>query len=437
MRLKIIFASFLVLLILALSTLLVWLVTQIFSQLTPSMRAELDWKTQRGATDLAQAAELGLALGDADVVDKALAAYKATPDVTAIVAVDANDKVITTHNRPPEPIAQIFARPPETVFVTRRYLSAWAPSLIEGKAVGKVALFVSTARLEAGEKLRTRLLGAAGIGALAALGISLFFVGFMVTPLIRLSQTSLRRTRDLEIARRIQTSILPRRIEAERLQIAAVMIPAEDVGGDYYDVVPFAGGCWLGVGDVAGHGLQAGLIMLMVQSAVAALTRNDAQASPTDVLDVVNRVLYDNIRNRMETDEHVTFSLMRYESSGKLVFAGAHEDILVCRAATGRCERIATPGTWIGAFPKVRNAMTESTLQLLPGDVMVLYTDGITEARNVNREFFGLDRLAQLVEENRQAPVDEIQRRVIDDLLGFMHLQDDDVTLLVIRYGEA
>src|SRR5687768_9235631 len=76
-----------------------------------------------------------------------------------------------------------------------------------------------------------------------------------------------------DIASRVQASILPGEIDVEGLAIAAQMIPAEVVGGDYYDIIPVNDGCWLAIGDVAGHGLAAGVIMLMIQSAVQSLVR--------------------------------------------------------------------------------------------------------------------------------------------------------------------
>ena len=97
---------------------------------------------------------------------------------------------------------------------------------------------------------------------------------------------------ELAIARRVQTSILPRDPVVDGLEIAAVMYPAEDVGGDYYDILPFQGGAWFAVGDVSGHGLNAGLVMLMVQSAVVSITGSMPDASPRDVICQLNDVLH-------------------------------------------------------------------------------------------------------------------------------------------------
>jgi sigma-B regulation protein RsbU (phosphoserine phosphatase) len=243
-----------------------------------------------------------------------------------------------------------------------------------------------------------------------------------------------RLEKEMEIAKKIQTSILPQSLEAPGLQVSAAMIPASEVGGDYYDLLPFETGCWIGIGDVAGHGLTAGLVMLMVQSIVAALTRDRPDTTPRDVVNVLNHVLYENIRHRLENDEHVTFSLMRFTHDGKIVFAGAHEDIVVLRAS-GEVERITTPGTWLGAIADIERFTFNTEAKLEPGDVMLLYTDGITEATDVHGELFGLDRVCEVLEKHpKDAKVEEIRDDLLDKVARWTHVQQDDVTMLVIRY---
>ena len=102
------------------------------------------------------------------------------------------------------------------------------------------------------------------------------------------------------IAGRVQSAILPGEVDVEGLAISAVMLPAEVVGGDYYDIIPVEDGCWLAIGDVAGHGLSAGVIMLMIQSAVQSLVRLSPQGSPRDLVCALNAALYENIRKRMK-----------------------------------------------------------------------------------------------------------------------------------------
>lgn len=241
-----------------------------------------------------------------------------------------------------------------------------------------------------------------------------------------------RLEREMEIAMRIQTSILPRSFDVNGLDIAARMIPASEVGGDYYDVLPVDNGCWIGIGDVAGHGLTAGLEMMMVQSVVAALVRENPNATPSSHLNVLNEVIYDNVRHRMEQDEHITLTLLRYKD-GILTFAGAHETILVCRAAGGACERVATPGTWLGAMRDISKFSRDTKLDVAVGDLMVLYSDGIIEARNTSGEQWGIDRMAKVIEDNRTKTVEEIRDAVITQVNEWHASQEDDISLVVIR----
>jgi serine phosphatase RsbU (regulator of sigma subunit) len=239
---------------------------------------------------------------------------------------------------------------------------------------------------------------------------------------------------EMQIASRIQTSLLPRRMEVDGLTIAASMIPANEVGGDYYDVIRVADGAWIGIGDVAGHGLNAGLIMLQAQCAVEALVSENPNGAPRDVLNHVNRVLYENIRRRLQHDDHMTLSLIRYFDDGRLVVTGAHEEMLICRGATGRCETVPVQGTWIGAREDISRFNVEVTHNLDRGDIIVLYSDGVTEARNAKRELFGLDRLSAAVEEARTGTVEAIRDHVLDKVNAWTAVQDDDVTLMIIRY---
>jgi sigma-B regulation protein RsbU (phosphoserine phosphatase) len=242
---------------------------------------------------------------------------------------------------------------------------------------------------------------------------------------------------ELEIATRIQTSILPRDLRVENLEIAATMVPATEVGGDYYDVLPGPGGCWLGIGDVAGHGLRPGLVMMMLQSIVAALSRDDFNAAPAVMLQVVNAVLYDNVRNRLAQDEHATLTLIRYFANGDLVFAGAHEDLVVLRAASGRCECIQTLGTWVGATEDIAAATEEQRARLEDGDVLLLYTDGVIEAANAAGEQYGLERLIAELEATGSETAPVIRDRLLGSVLRFLAVQDDDIALVVARYKKA
>lgn len=245
-----------------------------------------------------------------------------------------------------------------------------------------------------------------------------------------------RLSQELEIATRIQTSILPKNLQVEGLEIAAGMVPATEVGGDYYDVLPVAGGAWLGIGDVAGHGLRPGVVMVMLQSIVATVVSHTPDIRPSEMVQIVNRVLYENVRQRLHQDEHATLSLMRYQRSGRLSFAGAHEDIVVYRARTQRCETIGTPGTWVAATRDIAQVTVDSSLELACGDVLLLYTDGVIEATNAAGEHFGLERLCQELARVAGERIESVRDRLFMRVSAWVHEQSDDIALLVARQLE-
>lgn len=242
-----------------------------------------------------------------------------------------------------------------------------------------------------------------------------------------------RLTAELEIARRIQTSILPSTLDIPGLEIAARMETFTEVGGDYYDVIPVEGGGWLGIGDVAGHGLTAGLSMLMLQSSVGTVARSQPNARPSEIIAHVNRVMFDNVRYRLGRDDYSTFSLIRYHSDGTAVVAGAHEDLALYRKATGRVELYAPVGTWLG-LSNAPPAKEDLPLQLDSGDILLLLTDGATEARDETGQMLGIERVCEVLREHASAPVEAICAALWEHVDAWTHERADDVTLVVARH---
>jgi serine phosphatase RsbU (regulator of sigma subunit) len=242
-----------------------------------------------------------------------------------------------------------------------------------------------------------------------------------------------RLEREVEIASQIQLALAPEKIVAAGISASGATRPTESVGGDYFDVIATPDASWIAVGDVAGHGLNAGLVTLMVQCGISSAVRQPGVRSPREVLTQVNRVLYENIRQRLRNDEHVTLSLLRHERGGRITFAGAHEDIIVWRARTGRCECIATTGTWLGMMEEIGDVTEDEIIQLDPGDLLVLYTDGLTEARDAQGALFGVDRLCRAIEAVATVPVEHVRDRILDQVKEWRAVQDDDETILVIR----
>jgi sigma-B regulation protein RsbU (phosphoserine phosphatase) len=240
--------------------------------------------------------------------------------------------------------------------------------------------------------------------------------------------------KELAIARKIQTGILPVMTSVEGLELAGVMVPAAEVGGDYYEILPTAAGGWLAIGDVAGHGLLAGLVMLMVQSMIAVMVRSGLSPSPRAVLESVNSALRDNVRHRLGRDEHVTLVLMEYRRDGRLTYSGCHEDIVVWRKRTGRCELVSTDGIWLGILAELPPEMTDTELVLEKGDLLVLYTDGVTEAMNLVHGRFGSSGLKAVIERASALPTDEICQAIVAAVSSWAPAQADDISVLVGRY---
>ncbi|HEX6277068.1 MAG TPA: PP2C family protein-serine/threonine phosphatase, partial [Polyangiaceae bacterium] len=238
---------------------------------------------------------------------------------------------------------------------------------------------------------------------------------------------------ELEIAKRVQRALVPENPALDGLEIASAMEPAEQVGGDYYDVEATAGGGWLAIGDVSGHGLNAGLVMLMLESAMQTVQRALPNGSPSDALAIVNQVLYDNVAKRLGREDYVTLTLLRYERNGRVVFSGGHQDIVLFRAAERRIELIATPGPWMAIIDRLTRPI-QSEFTLRNGDLMVLFTDGIIEARSRDGALFDVERLCQAVRELAHEPPDRIRDGIMARVRSHLAVQEDDMTLLVARY---
>jgi PAS domain S-box-containing protein len=239
---------------------------------------------------------------------------------------------------------------------------------------------------------------------------------------------------ELQIARRVQTSILPRELALPGLSIAARMEAADDIGGDYYDVRRIGGDGLITIGDVSGHGFDAGLVMMMMQSAASALALARPEASPAELLDLLNSVIFENVSERLQRNEYVTLSVLRCATNGRVLFAGAHQDILVLRAATQKCKRIPTQGAWVGVRKDILSISHDQMLVLQDGDVMVLYTDGIIEASNEYDELFDLHRLESAIEELPNGTPQQILDRIFERVRAFNNRQDDDMTVLVAKF---
>ena len=252
----------------------------------------------------------------------------------------------------------------------------------------------------------------------------------------RLKSENLRLSAELEVTRKLQQMILPKQEELESIEgldIAGFMEPADEVGGDYYDVLQHDGNVKIGIGDVTGHGLESGVLMLMTQTAVRTLQESN-QTDPVQFLDILNRTIYRNAQ-RINPYKNLTLALLDYHN-GTLSLSGQHEEMIVVRTG-GKIEQIDTMnlGFPIGLDEEIADFIASYQVQLNSGDVVVLYTDGITEAFDINCQQYGLTRLCEVVSKNCERKVQEIRQAVIEDLRRHIGKQKvfDDITLVVLK----
>ncbi|BBM87768.1 SpoIIE family protein phosphatase [Candidatus Uabimicrobium amorphum] len=244
--------------------------------------------------------------------------------------------------------------------------------------------------------------------------------------------------KEVEIAKRIQTTLLPpEEVLAdakEYFDISAQMIPSDEVGGDYYDFIFSKNGrYWFTIGDVSGHGLTSGLIMMMAQVAVMTTTVLSPDISPRDMYSKLNTVLYTNIRERMQKSHYMTLSLLVSNQQGDFHYVGAHIDLIVYRDKQKKCELLQTEGVWLGIIPDIEGTTKEQTFHLDKNDVLVLITDGIIEVQNAQGEMYDIDRLVALIENNAQLEVTDLRNLILQDVANFTLEPQDDMSLMVIR----
>jgi len=192
-RLKLALTLFLVSIVGALVGLVIALVAHVFGALAPAIRADLESKARRGAAELVQAGEYSMVLGDADQLGRLAHSFAADPDVLAVVVLDDQNRPLAIAGKPPGARDRLFDGPSGALHVAGGYLSSFAESTIEGKLVGRVAVVVSTQRVEAGAVLEREILLVAGFGGLLALLATFGFVGLYVAPLIRMTQVAFDR----------------------------------------------------------------------------------------------------------------------------------------------------------------------------------------------------------------------------------------------------
>lgn len=256
----------------------------------------------------------------------------------------------------------------------------------------------------------------------------------------QLRSENLRLTAEIDVARQVQMMVLPRDEELGDVpgwDIACHMQPADEVGGDYYDILCMGDRVKIGIGDVTGHGLHSGVVMLMVQSLVRGLMEA-GEHDPRRFLSVLNRSLTKNIQ-RSGSDKHMTIAFVDIGPDG-VVLSGQHEEVIILRR-DGNQDRIDTMdlGFPLGLAPEIGDYIEVCPLEIAEGEALLLYTDGITEAENAKGEFYGISRLAAAAATAPMTSARVLRDTVLADLQAFIGSAriHDDITLVVLRRRES
>ncbi len=243
---------------------------------------------------------------------------------------------------------------------------------------------------------------------------------------------------EMELAKKIQTVLLPALPQIDGYEISACMLPATEVGGDYYDVINVEGKNWIVIGDVSGHGVPAGLIMMMVQTSIQIALNQNPNIPTTKLLSSINKVISGNIC-RLKEDKYMTITVLACFEHGVFHFAGLHQDLMIYRAATKKVDIVETDGVWIGLMENIDGMLDDSSIKINKGDTLLLYTDGITEAwekgsiqdKRTSDAMFGSERLLDVFEKNGEATTNEIKDAIFKSMDNYQ--QNDDITLVVIK----
>jgi sigma-B regulation protein RsbU (phosphoserine phosphatase) len=240
--------------------------------------------------------------------------------------------------------------------------------------------------------------------------------------------------KELEIAWKIQDSLLPKSFpDMKNYEVAAYYKPAKEIGGDYYDVIPLSGGRFgIVMADVSGKGIPAALIMTMLSG----ILNMEARANP-DPVTVITR-LNDGLLKKVGGGMFATvyYAVLDTESNSVEMVSAGHHETLVYRAASAKVESYCPKGAAIGILngKEFGTRLEKMTAKVVPGDKLLLFTDGISEARAANGGRFGMERTEQSLQKNGGKTC----RAVLDGVLGDVEAftggqeQSDDIAVLSI-----
>ncbi len=243
-----------------------------------------------------------------------------------------------------------------------------------------------------------------------------------------------RMSKELSVDSDIQRKMLPTAMpKVDGLEIYGSTRAASEVGGDSFDVISAPNSnTVMYVGDVTGHGLPAGLVMVMVNTLIRTLA--EVYQSGYDIMMNTNRI----IKTRIEQHRFMTCVLLRWNTLLKKMFytGCGHEHILIYHALPKNCEIRKTGGIALGMVPDISKIIREDELPFEKDDFIILYSDGIIEAKNMTGEMFGIDRLAKLIEARAVGSTpEELFVTISKSFSEFVgdQTQADDITLIIVK----
>jgi len=236
---------------------------------------------------------------------------------------------------------------------------------------------------------------------------------------------------ELALARQIQARLLPGEVPSvPQTDLAGLYVPARQVGGDYYDYIPLSRNrVGLIVADVSGKGVPAALLMSSFRAAL--LSQNLDDYGPARVMQRLNAFLYRSV----ETGRFVTAFLGVLDpQSGRVVYSNAGHNPPMLLSPDGAMNELEEGGLILGLFADTEYEQAE--VQMKTGDLLTLYTDGVTEAANEDEELWGEERLLQLLRETHRAPCRRILHEVLGEVRAFSGSvgPSDDITMVVARW---
>ena len=242
----------------------------------------------------------------------------------------------------------------------------------------------------------------------------------------------LRMERELDTARQVQASLLPAQLpHIPGFSLAAEWRSAREVAGDFYDVFPLAGGCWgIVIGDVSGKGAPAALYMVLARSLVR--SKVDSAPGPAALLTQVNQALI--AQSSVEMYVTVFYAILD-PAAHTLTYANAGHTRPILRRRADPVQTGPLPGGGLVLGMLEAVSLADHTITLAPGDVLVAYTDGLTEAFNATQDMFGEERLTRIIHAQTTASAQELLDAMVTQATAFAGgaPQSDDTTILVLQ----